>query len=188
MSIPAFILLSPLLVALVVAAGIDARSRRIPNWLTVSLLAAGLVRSAMWGSAAGVAVPGIGMALLGMLVGGMLLIPQFALRAVGGGDVKLFAALGAWLGPWLVFSVFVVQAVVGLIIVLIQAISQRKILALFRNSALIAANLAFAPEIGIETAISNSKTHKSIGRPLPYAVPVLIATLIILFAGKYIGR
>jgi len=72
----------------------DLRWRRIPNVLTLgSAAAALLVHGAMGGTA------GLGRAAAGWAVGLVLFLPIFALRGIGGGDVKLLAALGAWIGP-----------------------------------------------------------------------------------------
>lgn len=79
-----------------IAAATDAANRRIPNALTFSAVLAGLTLHALEGKAAVV------VGALGVLVTGCL---PYALhrgtrgRAIGGGDVKLFAALGALLGP-----------------------------------------------------------------------------------------
>ncbi len=80
--------------ATLIAAITDTRSGRIPNWLTLPLL--GLAPIA-WGFGAGGrdAV----FSLLGLLACGVLPLLFFYRNAMGGGDVKLFAALGAVLGP-----------------------------------------------------------------------------------------
>ena len=90
-----------LLAASVSAAGIaaftDTRSGRIPNWVTlppmvmapvVTGFADGRmgVMSSVFGIIAGAAVP-------------WMMFRSTKARAIGGGDVKLFAALGALLGP-----------------------------------------------------------------------------------------
>src|SRR5262245_12973799 len=80
-----------------IAAVIAARSVRIPNALTLPSAAAGLGLHALHGGAEG----GL-MSLAGFVFAGLV---PFALhrstqgRAIGGGDVKLFAALGALVGP-----------------------------------------------------------------------------------------
>ena len=51
--------------------------------------------------------------MAGWIVGLLVFLPLFALRAMGGGDVKLLAAFGAWLGPALVFWVAVYGAIAG---------------------------------------------------------------------------
>jgi prepilin peptidase CpaA len=81
--------------AMATAAGFDLATRRIPNRLTVGIFAAGLLVRLLSGGLAP-----LGWGLLGALAGlGLLLLP-FAMRWMGGGDVKLAAAIGAWLGPW----------------------------------------------------------------------------------------
>jgi len=173
---------APLIIALAVAAVIDARQRRIPNWLTFSLLGAGLCRSAFFGAAA------LGHAGLGVLVGGAIPLIMYALSAVGAGDVKLLSAIGAWVGPGPVAMIFMVQAILGLIIVVTQAIAQRRTGALLRNTVLICANFGCAGEFGLKNAIETGKASRSVSRPLPFAVPVFVATLFVLSMGIFLGR
>jgi len=96
------------LVVLVLASVTDLRSRRISNWLVVPFLLAGLTMQAVTGgwSGAGRSVTGIGLAVL--LFG----LPCF-LRAMGMGDLKLAAGVGAWIGPHQFFVAFVVTGIVG---------------------------------------------------------------------------
>ncbi len=86
-----------------IGAGVfDWRYRRIPNWLTVSGFAAGVVVNTIlyrW--------PGLKAALLGTLLGLGLLLPFVLLRSLGAGDWKLAGALGACLGPRQLLSVLV---------------------------------------------------------------------------------
>ena len=68
----------------------DWRSRRIPNWLTISGLVLGiLVNSATRGW------PGTKDSLLGAGLGLALLLPFVLMRSLGAGDWKLVGALGA---------------------------------------------------------------------------------------------
>jgi len=80
-----------------VAAITDARTGRIPNWLTGSAAILGIVMCSTLGG-----IRSAGVSLLGLLLG--VAVPAILYggsqgRAIGGGDVKLFAALGALLGP-----------------------------------------------------------------------------------------
>jgi prepilin peptidase CpaA len=90
-------------VAIAIVAGIlDWRYRRIPNWVTVSGLAAGIVINTAlyrW--------PGLKAALLGALLGLGVLLPFVLIRSLGAGDWKLAGALGACLGPRQLTSVLV---------------------------------------------------------------------------------
>jgi prepilin peptidase CpaA len=80
--------------AMASAAVSDVFRRRIPNFLNMGILALGLGVRALTGGT-DLLVQG----LVGAVFGLLLLIVPFALRFVGGGDVKLCAAMGAWLGP-----------------------------------------------------------------------------------------
>lgn len=170
--------LAPLLAMLGIAAVIDWRVRRIPNWLTVLMLLSGVVGSFLPGS---VASPG--QAMLGMLVGFAIPFVLFAMGALGGGDVKLLAGAGAWLGPIIIGKIFLAAAVVGMIIVLVQSTRQRRLSALLRNSAVLSVSLINIDRIGADAVCETGKACRSIERPLPYAVPVLIAALIVLSLG-----
>src|SRR5438270_12717349 len=97
--------LAPLLAMLCIAAGIDWRERRIPNWLTMVMALSGIATSFLAGH---VASPG--QAMLGMLVGFAIPFVLFAMGALGGGDVKLLAGAGAWLGPIIIIKVFLAAA------------------------------------------------------------------------------
>ncbi|WP_164744442.1 A24 family peptidase [Paenibacillus xylaniclasticus] len=81
------------LVLVILASITDIRSMRIPNPLTAASFAVGLI--------AGFAASGIQggwSSLMGAAAGTAPLLLLYMFKGVGGGDVKLFAALGAWLG------------------------------------------------------------------------------------------
>lgn len=99
--------LPPLLLALCMAVG-DWRTRRIPNYLTFGGALAGLVfQTALFG------LSGLTQALSGLLLGLALLLLPYIYGGMGAGDVKALAALGAWLGPRAVFSVFCYMGLAG---------------------------------------------------------------------------
>jgi prepilin peptidase CpaA len=80
---------------LIVAAIGDLRTRRIPNKLVAVLALLGIAYSA----ARTPVMPGLSHAGGGLLAGLACWIPFYALGWLGAGDVKLYAAAGAWLGP-----------------------------------------------------------------------------------------
>src|SRR5580765_109479 len=92
----------------------DLRNRRIPNYLTFGSAALAIVYAAATGGWAG-----LGVALAGWAVGIVLFIPFFLLRGMGGGDVKLLAALGAWVGPASLLSITFYTAIVGGVMALV---------------------------------------------------------------------
>ncbi len=105
-----YLLLAALAIALVTAAVTDIRRRQIDNWLNASIaLAAPLF---WWASGLslwpGVAIQ-IGMTLVVFF--GFALV--FARGGMGGGDVKLLAALALWLPPVMLLSVIFLTSLVG---------------------------------------------------------------------------
>jgi prepilin peptidase CpaA len=98
----------PVLIAVVIATISDIRSRRIPNWLVFPFLLAGLVASTVahgWS--------GLGHSLLGVLLAAALLGVFYWLGGMGMGDVKLCAAIGAWVWPEQLVMVLVGMGLAG---------------------------------------------------------------------------
>src|SRR5258708_213689 len=87
-----------LLLAIVLGAAVyDVRYRRIPNWLTVAGVLAGLLLNSFLYQGTSPAVfgfPGLFFALKGLFVAFGVYVFLYALRAMGAGDVKLMAAVG----------------------------------------------------------------------------------------------
>ncbi|WP_054950892.1 A24 family peptidase [Numidum massiliense] len=82
-----------LIAYLIVAFVWDVKWYKIPNWLTMGAVATGLVYHLIVGGIDGLIFSG-----LGMLAGGGLLLLLYFFKAVAGGDVKLFAGIGALVG------------------------------------------------------------------------------------------
>ena len=94
---------APVLLAWVAAAALwDIRTRRIPNRLIVVGLGLGFLLAGMNGTWAA-AFAGAGVAF------GLGIIP-FALRALGGGDVKAAIVVGLFVGPHGVLKVILLTA------------------------------------------------------------------------------
>ena len=89
----------------------DCRYRRLPNALTLGGV---LVALAARYGAGGMACGNAG--LLGGIVCGLFLILPFALRAAGGGDVKMLAAVGCALGLGRVVETILFTSVAGLLL------------------------------------------------------------------------
>ncbi len=116
-----------LTLALIVESAIDFRHRIIPDSITLPGIAVGLALSTAFPSLQAETIfwKGLLRALLGMIVGGGFLyltgtLAEFILKkeAMGGGDVKLLAMIGACLGVkavlWTIFVSSLVGAVIGL--------------------------------------------------------------------------
>ena len=94
----------------------DMRTRRIPNWLTAGMAAAG------FGIAFGGGVVTPAQAALGLLVGLLLMLPGHVIGATGAGDVKLMAAVGAVVGSGSILRVFLYTAIAGGVFALFVAL------------------------------------------------------------------
>jgi prepilin peptidase CpaA len=101
------VMMAALAVVLITAIGTDLRSARIPNWLTFPAMGLALLGHTWLGGMYG----GL-LGLAGLAMGLGLLMPIYVVGAIGAGDVKLMAAVGAFVGPygvlecgWLAFVV-----------------------------------------------------------------------------------
>jgi prepilin peptidase CpaA len=119
------------------AAAIDARSGRIPNWLTFGLLALGFG----W---AGITMGRSGLAD-GLLGCAMLALPYIVLFQVAGGgagDAKMMGALGAWLGLGHGTVVLLCVCVSGAILGILYAVVRRRFASVASNIALVSQSVA----------------------------------------------
>jgi prepilin peptidase CpaA len=140
----------PTLIVLAVATFTDLRNRRIPNWLVLPFLVAGIVASTWlhgW-HGLGFSFAGLG---LGLLLYGFL----FWMGGMGAGDVKLAAAIGAWIGPNQLFIALVVTAMAGGIMVLGWALFGGFLKDLFKGTGdHMKRKMPYAPAIAIGTLVS----------------------------------
>jgi prepilin peptidase CpaA len=125
-----------LAVTVIAAAAIDLRSRQIPNWLTLSGVCAGLLLN---GYVSG--LPGVGKSLAGIFVGFGVYFVLYRLRAIGGGDVKLMAAVGAIVGPGTWIAVFLATAIAGGVLAIALMISRGRVRETLGNILFIAREL-----------------------------------------------
>jgi len=145
----------PAVLIAIVAGILDWRFRRIPNWLTVSGLVAGLiVNTALfrW--------PGLKTALLGAGLGLALLLPFVLLRSLGAGDFKLAGALGACLGPRQLMSVLVATVLLAGLMALIVVIARGKLLETLRNIARMLTAFGTLRTPGPEVSLDNPESTK----------------------------
>ena len=103
-----------LAIALLVAAFTDLRRRQIDNWLTAGIaLAAPLFWWALWLAGQFQPWPDIAWQVGVAVLVFVSLAGLFALKLMGGGDVKLLTALALWLPGLPFLKLLVVMALVG---------------------------------------------------------------------------
>ncbi len=131
------VVLKCVLLALVFSAAVyDLRFRRIPNWLNLAGIAAGLLAN-LWLSG----WHGFTASLLGLSVSLLVYIPLYLLRAMGAGDVKLMAAVGSIVGPGNWIEIFLATAILGGIVALLLVAWKKRFHQTVLNLAIIIAEL-----------------------------------------------
>ncbi|SDA76931.1 MULTISPECIES: prepilin peptidase [unclassified Janthinobacterium] len=160
----------------------DVRSRRIPNRLVFSGALAGMALNTLLPAGAGLltATPGaLGFwpALGGLALGLALLMPMYAIKTLGAGDVKLMAMVGAFVGPHAVFFCLLSSMLAGGVLALAVAAFHGTLRQAASNSyhlvlnSLMRAIAAQRPDIDAPAAPSGK---------LPYAIAIASGTLLYL--------
>jgi prepilin peptidase CpaA len=157
-------------IVLIVAAYIDGKELRVPNWITFPMVFSGLVYNVCvsgWS--------GLGDGLLGTAVGLLCLLPLYAVGGMGAGDVKLMAGVGAWLGAGVTFYAFCVSTVVGAIMAVIMVLYKKRFGQHYANFVMI-----FTEWMTIKNPRELSRLaaeRKSSMFLLPYGIPICIGTI-----------
>ena len=113
-------LLIALAIALLVAAFTDMRRRQIDNWLNASIVLAAPV---YWWSSGLSLYPGVAIQLGVALAAFAVLVGLFALKMMGGGDVKLLTSLALWIEPTMFLKLLVIMALVGGLLTIVMGIA-----------------------------------------------------------------
>jgi prepilin peptidase CpaA len=162
----------PVLTLLVMATAVDIHSRRIPNWLVLPFLAAGVI----------VTMASRGVRGLGQSIGGIVLAVAVTgilcwLRGMGMGDLKLCAAVGAWIGPAQMGTALVVTGLAGGLFALIWAACHGSM----------SESLGGSSDLVSEFCIKGVHPHPSLvldnpaARTIPYAPAIAIGTIFSFF-------
>lgn len=150
----------------------DLRTRRIPNALTFTAAAAALGFHLITGG-----LNAAGWSLAGCVIGVLLFLPMFALRGMGAGDVKLLAAIGAWLGPSQVAYVALAASIAGGVVAIGVALGHGYLRTAVRNVWMLLMHWRIMGVRPLE-----SVTLEGTGGPrLAYAVPISIGTVVTLW-------
>lgn len=145
-------------------AAIDLWTRRVPNPLTALLAASGVMFAA-----SGISGITLAASIVGFMLGLALMLPGHLFGATGAGDVKLFAAVGALIGPAPIATAFVYTALAGGVLALAVAIHRRRL-----GRTLGGAARLIATGAGNVTAIEAPIEHNR----FPYAPAIAVGSLL----------
>ena len=149
---------------MVIAAMGDVRTRRIPNGIVAVIVVSGLLYSGLMPPSLVGFLRGVG----GFATGLACWLPFYALGWLGAGDVKLFAAAGAWLGPVRTIEGSLIAALLGAVLALLWMVRSRGI----KHSVETLGIAATLPGVLAETSGSPDR-----GRSLPYGVAMAAGAL-----------
>jgi prepilin peptidase CpaA len=176
-SMPSFIDMT-LLAFVCACCAIDVRTRRIPNALSGTAALMGVALNALHGG-----MPALLWSIGGIVLMIALLLAPFALGGIGGGDVKMMAAVGAFLGPRLAVIGLTAGMMLGGIVMALH------LLRLGRLSEKLAALGAMVRSVAITQSVAglriSPQDHGAIS--LPYSVPLGLGTLAAVLVGRVLG-
>ena len=149
----------------------DLHQRRIPNAIPLALAALGLGAN-VWLQPVG---PALLLTAVGLLAGFALWLVPYLLRMVGAADLKLAAAVGAWLGPLGVVRVSVYAALAGGVLALITLLRSQGVVGSLVWLKTVPISRGRTPQRG--TAITT----------LPFALAIAVGVVCELLGGDLLG-
>jgi prepilin peptidase CpaA len=159
------------------AGALDWRYRRIPNWLTIPGLLAGIaVNTATTGW------PGAKSSLLGAGLGLAVLLPFVLIKALGAGDWKLIGALGACLGPAQLIEVLVGSMLVAGVMALALIIYKGRVRQALGNIVRMLGAFLALHLPGPEVSLDNPESVK-----IPFGVAVAL-TVVFFVVRQALGK
>jgi prepilin peptidase CpaA len=145
----------------------DLRNRRIPNGLNAAILLGGL----MYGVVMLGGLSAVTRSLAGVGLGFVIWIAFYAVGVIGAGDVKFFAAAGAWLGPSATWRAALLAALAGGVLALVFLLRERRLGTALRG-ILLAASARSMTVIG-----TGGERAQADRRHLPYGVALALGAL-----------
>lgn len=123
---------------LVAAVWHDIRARRIPNQLILTGTVAAILLHVLMPNGSGLfnqPAGGLGFmfSMSGFAVGLLALLPFYALRALGAGDVKLMAMVGAYVGPAGAMGATLLTMLFGGLLAVLVAVASGHLTRVFGN-------------------------------------------------------
>jgi len=172
-----------ILVTLVLIAAVyDVRFRRIPNWLTVSGVVVGLALNTflfpVW--------PGLKIALVGFAVAFGVYFILYALHAMGAGDAKLMAGVGALVGWQDWFGIFILTAILGGMIALIALLFRKRLMSTVFNVGFILSEMKSGRAAYKSREDLDVRSPTSFG--LPHGAVIAVGTIFFLAISAHYVR
>jgi prepilin peptidase CpaA len=165
-------IIAVLMANLALASVYDLLTRRIPNWLTLPGTLAGLSLNWWVGG-----YDGLLTGFFGLSTGFFLLFFFYLLGGMGGGDVKLLALVGSFLGPRFAFYAFVWMALSGGILAVGSLIYKRAFSQTARNlKSLLLGWILRTGQSASQIHLQNPSLIK-----LPYGLAIAIGTALAVY-------
>jgi prepilin peptidase CpaA len=172
-----------LLLALVFCAALyDVRFRRIPNWLNVAGVLAGIALNTFLYQG----LPGLVFAVKGLVLAFGIYVLLYAIHAMGAGDVKLMAAVGAIVGWENWFGIFLVTAILGGIMSLILVASRGRVKKTLFNVGFILNEMKSGRPAYLANEELDVKSKKALG--LPHGAVIAVGALFFLALSAHYTR
>ncbi|MDQ1637834.1 MAG: prepilin peptidase CpaA [Pyrinomonadaceae bacterium] len=157
-----------LLVPLAIVIGYyDVRYRRIPNAFVLAALAGGLALNGIFGG-----LPGVATSMGGCALAFVLMFILHIFGAMGAGDVKLFAAIGAVTGAQLVVPTFLVVVLTGGLLAVVSIIRAGTVVTTLHRVLQILVGLLPGWQMP-KFAVPADRTHT-----IPYGVAITMGSII----------
>lgn len=166
-----------LAVLVITAAFYDLRWRRIPNWLALAGVIAGVALNSFlfeWS--------GLRASLEGLGLAALLYFPMYLLRAMGAGDVKLMMAIGTMVGwkAWL--AIFVFTGIVGGVFAIAVLLWHKRAKKTIWNVGFLLHRILHFRAPYIENEELDVRKDK--GVRLPHALPIAVGAIGFLVLGR----
>lgn len=161
----------------VVAAYIDGKELRVPNKLTFPMIIGGWIWSAVaYGMSGEGWYLGLWWSLAGTAVGLLTLIPAMSIGGMGAGDVKMMAAIGAWVHCTITFYAFCLSTIIGALLAVAMILFSGNIQKHYRQFWLIFQEIVTIknPDKLAEIAAQ----RKPAMYLLPYGIPLAMGTIL----------
>jgi prepilin peptidase CpaA len=159
-------------ICVLVAAIIDVLTHKIPNWVTFPSAMLGMLINCYLAG-----LQGLVFSILGLATGFLLLFVVYLLGGMGAGDVKLLCAVGALLGPKLVFCTFIWMALAGGTLALALIIYKKAFSQTLSNlKTLLLGWILRAPNEDANLTIRNQSLIK-----LPYGVAIALGAILAVY-------